>query len=415
MADHNSGLQCTLKLGEETYEISVNPSTGICTVIQREVLHVEWLPMSNIMSFGLGQMTDVYFVYYYRGQITQASDGTYSCRFQGRYTDFHIDNLSQATIEAIRKHAWENIYIADWQESWLTRAECEFWDALLDGYIASDPRKPLDLLQISGNPDEEYPVACLAFYYEALSYANREIEISLEGIRDVYHNSPEYHFYYEYNHDGLLLANGNWNYTGYYYREEYDDQRRPISSVIYNADGSGYETYWDWQPDRLVRTSYEYGFVKETIEIVLRSRTVEILLYNPETEMYDKWVSSHTYDENDQLIKCFLYNEDGQLIEFYQNTDGTIRRELYTYENGLKVREQHWDNEILLTDIEFFYEDGRLIQEIRTDFFGSVTTVDYIYEGNDLVKRIITITHPDGTSDRHEEDVPKPDIPAPAP
>lgn len=376
-AAHNTGKKYSFSVDSGKYEISVNTNTGVCTILRKHRVYVENLPLTAELSYYFGKTVCVDYTYYYMGTISAKEDGSVSFRFPGYSMQVKLNDVSASTVKDIRKYAWDNVYKSKWQETWLTKDECELWDDLLDGCIMQDIRRFKDTLEVKGNIHLPLELA----YYWHDGHKSQSIMLEKEIATEYIYYSENQYMYRVFTQNGTMLYWGENQPDGSYWREEFDSAGLMLYSIHCQSDGSGWESAFVRENGLLIKTTRHLE-VDKSDGLHCTQRTVDVFRFNPKDPADEKWVSSHTYNRHDELVRYFLYNESGQLIESLIADDpGMSTHHVYTYEGKL------------------------LAKSVRTNQNGEVTTTEYFYENGELVRRRITIVQPNGDTQQWEENI----------
>lgn len=375
MAAHNAGKKYTVSFEDDTYEISLNADTGKCTVLHKKRAYDEYLRLTGDVFYPLGKYMAVYYNYYYMGTAQPAADGSFTLCFSQYHVELVSGQFSASTVADIRKCAWDNIYKSKWQEIYLTQAECEFWDDLLDGKTVKDVRRYQEKLELKGNVS--LPLQLM--YFDPNGEKTHSVSVDKEKITNTTYSGESYE-YREYDLNGKLLTWGGDYGNGAHWRREYDSKEQLVFDGNYSADGSYSETTFVRDNGILTKTTLRYK-VDKADGLYCEERLVDVYRYDSDNPEKETPVSSHTYDRDKSLVKFFLYDEQGRRTEtFYYEMAGRPIHTLYTYEGD------------------------KLAKTVATDVDNIITTTEYIYENGKLVRQRITVLHPNGDKEQWDEE-----------
>lgn len=372
---HNAGQKYSFVLDMDSYEISLNSKTGDCTILLRQQVRDEVDFNLGPITYPAGHPLTYSRNYYYMGTYQPGADGQFQVHFNSYYMDVDLTGFSGSTIEAIRKHVWENIRKNEWQDYYLTQAECQMWDALLDGKATKDIRRWIETAELSGSASLPLHVT----YFDSSGEKNRSFSLSDTQVKrtDYLYDGA----YFEWAHD----RNGTPQYwhaqysDGSYSHTEHDDQGRIRYSIHTSADGSYSEQTTVWDGDIATYTTCYYA-IDKIDGLYCTERYVKVTRYNPSNPSMEIPISDHKYDRNNQLVFFTIYTEKGLPLEtFLADPPFRETHTLYTYEND------------------------RLVKTVATESEGIVTTTEYFYEGSRLSNLRITRQYANGDIEQWEE------------
>ena len=356
MATHNSGKKYSFTVEQADYEISLNPATGIFTVLRKETVRCEGIDLSGGIYYQFGKETSVDYTYYYLGALTSSAGDQFSCRFDGYHMAISIPSLSKSEMQSFRNFVWDNIYQSKWQEFYLTQEECELWDGLLSGQIRKYTHRYPENLTLSGSA--ELPLTLKYIYYNgdpirSVDYKPETIVTTSYAYAGAYSST-------EYSHGGKRLS-GYTRYTENSYSQIlYDEDELPKYEIFYTDDGRHFETSYVRSNGILTKTVLTYSYDKVD-GLRCTERLIDVFRYNPDNIADETWVSSHKYNKDNKLITYFLYNDRGRLTESMVSDDAGIEtRTVNTYEDDLLVKSVVSVTEGLVTTQEYRYENGKL-------------------------------------------------------
>ena len=378
MAVHNAGKRYKFAFEGNEYDVSFNTQTGVCSIIHKERGEYDRIELTREISWYPSFSVESYNTYYYQGSFSINADKTLNMRFSECHFGVEIKGVSSAVIKEVRDFVWSNLYIADWQENWLERGECELWDSLLNGYIVKDTRRFQNVLEVSGNVD--LPFDLTYYYYNGEKF--RSVEFNPDSIFDYDHYYAGSYEYRKYDLNGHRSIWGSSQSDGAYWRNEYDEQDRMTYMTNHNSDGSYGESIFEYQNGKYTKTTFNYGYDKTVNGLCLKEKVVDVFRDFSQSSSVSDYISSHTYNGNGELIRYSLYNENGQITEsLYSDEFGDSRAHtVYTY-------------------------DGRqLMKEVITRQ-DSVTTKEYIYENGVLVRMRTTEVYSDGSTHTREDEI----------
>ncbi|MBE6958878.1 MAG: hypothetical protein E7447_06995 [Ruminococcaceae bacterium] len=385
MAVHNAGQKFSFALGLDAYEISLNADTGICTVWHKQKVQETSAFDLGPIAYSANSLLTYYRNYYYIGAYQPGADGKFKVTFDRYYLDVDLQTLSRSTIAAIREYVWDNLEDSQWQQDYyLTKAECEMWDALLDGKAVKDIRRWIDTMELSGSTS--LPLQLLYTFssgeqYQSFTLTDTQIKYTSYYYGGGYCDRV-------YDPDGNSLYWYEQDSNGSSSRTEFDAQGHISYSIHKSADGSYTETTVQWNGD--IRTSTTSYFVVDKVDgLYCDRRTISVYRYYQDGSSMEIPISSHTYDRNGELISYALYTEAGLPLEtFYPNS---LYKTLHTL---------------------YIYEGNRLLKTVATDAENNVTTSEYIYENGQLITLRCTRQYANGDIEQWEQAPPAaPDTP----
>lgn len=375
MAAHNAGQKYTFADAENAYEISLNPNTGVCTVLRRQTLN-----MQNSFSLGpIGCPFDTpisyHRSYYYMGTYQTGADGTFACTFDSFYLDVDLNDLTASDVKKIRDYIWDDLIQDD--DYHLTQTERKMWDKVLDGEVAEYICRWKDTLKLSGSAS--LPLK-LTYYdsngtrFSGFTLTENTIVISDYFSGDSYRDTVK-------DYSGKNISWYEQHSDGSYARAEYDEQGRLAYEIHKQSDGGYIEIIIVWDED--VCTSKHFYYRMDKVDgLYLNTWSVSVYRYNP-ADSSSIPISSHRYDRNNQVEYYMLYDEKGREQEGFviDSTFGAVLT-FYTYEND------------------------QLAKTVSTDSNGTVTTKEYVHEGGKLISIRVTAQYTNGDIKQWEEPLP---------
>lgn len=384
MAAHSVGQKFSFTLGVDSYEISLNSKTGICTVLHQQKVQDEIDFNLGPISYPSDRPLTYLRSYYYMGTYKPSAGGTMKVHFDNYYLAVDLTGFSKSTITAIREHVWKNIGNGEWQDYYLTQAECQMWDTLLDGKAAKDIRRWIETMELSGSASLPLQMT----YYDSDGGKTRSISLSDAQIKwtDYYYAGAYRDRVYDL--DGNSLYWYEQHSDGSYSRTEYDAQGHICYSIHTSADGSYSEQIAVWNGDILTATTCYYA-IDKVDGLYCTERYVSVTRYDPDNPSIGIPISDHRYERDNKLVYFTIYTEKGLPLETLR-TDGPFG-EVHTY---------------------YTYENDRLVKIVATDAENNVTTKEYIYENGRLITLRCTRQYANGDIEQWEESPPAaPDTP----
>ena len=241
-ADHDAGRKITAVFAGNSFEISICSDSGTCTIIHREYYDTDQLAINQQLSCQLEETAPVQFTHYYRGKCYYPSESKIlHCFFTSRYSQLTLPDSTRETVRA---------FVAKNLSGESDRAECRFWEDLLDGYITQDTWRCPDQLRLIQMQMEDFGTVTELAHLDADGFAYHRVEITDLVITDSDYYPDGSRTHREYDLQGTLVATRNYHADGTMVTREYIYENGTlVKLIVTTVHPDGETTCWEEAPN----------------------------------------------------------------------------------------------------------------------------------------------------------------------